>query len=319
MFDIKKQLQWSKLKVGLVITVALCTLFVTVFFAGGIENLLSPKVELRAQLQNAKGLRKGAPVWLSGIEVGSVKRISLNPEYGTIITLSVDKKDLKFLRKDSEASVLTMGLLGDKYVELSSGSPGAEPIKPGDMIKGAAMVDLKDAVEISVSSIKKMSDFINKLDNLVTKFEKGDGTAVKFLTDPEIYNNLMDISKNLSGVLHEIRDGQGTITMLLHDPSLYNRMLTATSSVEELTLALNNRKGTLRQLAEDPALYENLNMASQQLSSILEKIEAGEGIAGDLITDKKLAGDLKDTVTEIRELTKDIKDNPKKYFKFSLF
>ena len=319
MFDIKKQLQWSKLKVGLVITVALCTLFVTVFFAGGIENLLSPKVELRAQLQNAKGLRKGAPVWLSGIEVGSVKSISLNPEYGTIITLSVDKKDLKFLRKDSEASVLTMGLLGDKYVELSSGSPGAEPIKPGDMIKGAAMVDLKDAVEISVSSIKKMSDFINKLDNLVTKFEKGDGTAVKFLTDPEIYNNLMDISKNLSGVLHEIRDGQGTITMLLHDPSLYNRMLTATSSVEELTLALNNRKGTLRQLAEDPALYENLNMASQQLSSILEKIEAGEGIAGDLITDKKLAGDLKDTVTEIRELTKDIKDNPKKYFKFSLF
>jgi phospholipid/cholesterol/gamma-HCH transport system substrate-binding protein len=319
MFDIKKQLQWSKLKVGLVITVALCTLFVTVFFAGGIENLLSPKVELKAQLQNAKGLRKGAPVWLSGIEVGSVKSISLNPEYGTIITLSVDKKDLKFLGKDSEASVLTMGLLGDKYVELSSGSPGAEPIKPGDMIKGAAMIDLKDAVEISVSSIKKMSDFINKLDNLVTKFEKGDGTAVKFLTDPEIYNNLMDISKNLSGVLHEIRDGQGTITMLLHDPSLYNRMLTATSSVEELTLALNNRQGTLRQLAEDPALYENLNKASQQLSSILEKIEAGEGIAGDLITDEKLASDLENTIADMRELTKDMKSNPRKYFKFSLF
>jgi len=319
MFDIKKQLLWSKLKVGLVMTVALCTLFITVFFAGGIEKLLSPRIELKAQLQNAKGLRKGAPVWLSGIEVGSVKSINLNPEYGTIITLSVDKKDLKFLRKDSEASVLTMGLLGDKYVELSSGSPGAEPIKPGDMIKGAAMIDLKDAVEISVSSIKKMSDFINKLDSLVTKFETSEGTVVKFLTDPEIYNDLRDISKNLSVVLHEIKDGQGTITMLLHDPSLYNRMLAATSSVEEFTLVLNDRQGTLRQLAEDPTLYENLTRASQQLSSILEKIDAGEGIAGDLITDKKLAGDLKDTVTEIRELTKDMRDNPKKYFKFSLF
>ena len=319
MFDIKKQLLWSKLKVGLVMTVALCTLFITVFFAGGIEKLLSPKIELKAQLQNAKGLRKGAPVWLSGIEVGAVKSINLNPEYGTIITLSVDKKDLKFLRKDSEASVLTMGLLGDKYVELSSGSPGAEPIKPGDMIKGAAMIDLKDAVEMSVSSIKKMSDFINKLDNLVTKFETGEGTVVKFLTDPEIYNDLRDVSKNLSVVLHEIKDGQGTITMLLHDPSLYNRMLAATSSVEEFTLVLNDRQGTLRQLAEDPTLYENLTRASQQLSSILEKIDAGEGIAGDLITDKKLAGDLKDTVTEIRELTKDMRDNPKKYFKFSLF
>ncbi len=319
MFDIKKQFLWSKLKVGLVVTLALCTLFITVFFAGSIENLLSPKVELKAQIQNVKGLRKGAPVWVSGIEVGSVKDINLHPEYGTIVTLSVNKKALEFLKKDSEASILTMGLLGDKYVELSGGSPKAEPIKPGDMMSGTAVIELKDVVEISASSIKKMSDFINKLDHLVTKIERGEGTFAKFLTDPEIYNNLMDISKTLSVVLHEIKDGQGTIKMLLNDPSLYNRMLAATASVEEFTLVLNDRQGTLRRLAEDPTLYENLNRASQQLSSIIEKIDSGEGIAGDLITDEKLASDLKDIITEIRELTKDMKENPKRYFKFSLF
>jgi phospholipid/cholesterol/gamma-HCH transport system substrate-binding protein len=319
MFDIKKQFLWSKLKVGLVMTLALFTLFITVFFASSIENLLSPKVELKAQIQNVKGLRKGAPVWVSGIEVGSVKNISLHPEYGTIVTLAVNKNTLDFLRKDSEASILTMGLLGDKYVELSSGSPDAALIKSGDMIKGTTAVELKDVAEISASSIKKMSDFINKLDHLVTKIERGEGTFAKFLTDPEIYDNLRDISKTLSVVLHEIKDGQGTIKMLLHDPSLYNRMLAATASVEEFTLVLNNRQGTLRRLAEDPTLYENLNRASQQLSSIMEKIESGEGIAGELITDKELAGDLKDTITDIRELTKDMKENPRKYFKFSLF
>jgi phospholipid/cholesterol/gamma-HCH transport system substrate-binding protein len=319
MFDLKKQVLWSKLKAGLVITVAIFILFIAVFFAGSIENLLSPKVELKAQIQNVKGLRKGAPVWVSGIEVGSVKNISLHPEYGTIVTLSIHKQALEFLRKDSEASILTMGLLGDKYIELSGGSPETEPIKPGDMLKGTAVVELKDVVEISASSIKKMSDFINKLDHLVTKIEKGEGTIVKFLKDPEIYDNLRDISKNLSFVLHEIRNGHGTMAMLLHDPSLYNRMLAATSSVEEFTLVLNDRQGTLRRLAEDPTLYENLNKASQQLSSIMEKIESGEGIAGELITDKELAGDLKDTVSDIRELTKEMKENPKKYFKFSLF
>ncbi len=353
MFDIKKQFLWSKLKVGLVVTLALCTLFITVFFAGSIENLLSPKVELKAQIQNVKGLRKGAPVWVSGIEVGSVKDINLHPEYGTIVTLSVNKKALEFLKKDSEASILTMGLLGDKYVELSGGSPKAEPIKPGDMMSGTAVIELKDVVEISASSIKKMSDFINKLDHLVTKIERGEGTVAKFLTDPSIYDNLRDISKTLSVILHEIKDGQGTIRMLLQDPSLYeklvatassleniskklmnssgtlnkliedpslyNRMLAATASVEEFTLVLNDRQGTLRRLAEDPTLYENLNRASQQLSSIIEKIDSGEGIAGDLITDEKLASDLKDIITEIRELTKDMKENPKRYFKFSLF
>jgi phospholipid/cholesterol/gamma-HCH transport system substrate-binding protein len=319
MFDIKKQFLWSKLKVGLVVTLALCTLFITVFFAGSIENILSPKVELKAQIQNVKGLRKGAPVWLSGIEVGSVRNISLHAEHGTVVTFAVTKKTLDFLRKDSEASILTMGLLGDKYVELSSGSPNAELIKSGDMIKGTAVVELKDVAEISASSIKKMSDFINKLDHLVTKIERGEGTFAKFLTDPEIYANLKDISKTLSVVLNEIKDGQGTFKMLLYDPSLYNRMLAATASVEEFTLVLNDRQGTLRRLAEDPTLYENLNRASQQLSSIMEKIDSGKGIASDLITDEKLAGDLKDTITDIRELTKDMKDNPKKYFKFSLF
>src|SRR4030066_859867 len=147
MFDIKKQFLWSKLKVGLVITLALSILFLTVFFAGSIERILSSKAELRAHIQNVKGLRKGAPVWISGIEVGSVKDINLHPEYGTIVTLSVNKNTLDFLRKDSEASILTMGLLGDKYVELSSGSPDEALIKSGDMIKGTAVVELKD-VEI---------------------------------------------------------------------------------------------------------------------------------------------------------------------------
>jgi ABC-type transporter Mla subunit MlaD len=56
MFDTKKQLQWSKLKVGLVITVALLTLLITIFFAGNIEDLFLKKVELKAQIQDVKGL-----------------------------------------------------------------------------------------------------------------------------------------------------------------------------------------------------------------------------------------------------------------------
>ncbi|MDI6891147.1 MAG: MlaD family protein [Thermodesulfovibrionales bacterium] len=319
MFNIKKQLLWSKLKVGLVITLALLTLFIAVFFAGSIERILSPKADLKAQIQNVKGLRRGAPVWVSGIEVGSVKSIDLHPVYGTIVTLSIDRNALGFLKKDAEASVLTMGLLGDKYIELSNGTQGAEPIKPEDMIKGATQFELKDVMEASTSSIEKIAGFIGKLENLVTKIEKGEGTIPKFLTDPSIYENLRETTKTLSLVLKDIESGQGTINMLLEDPSLYNKLLATSSSIEELSKKIKESSGTLNKLIEDPELYENLNKASQQLSSILEKIEAGEGIAGDLIADRKFASDLKDTVMEIRELTKDIRENPRKYFKFSLF
>lgn len=319
MFDIKKQFQWSKLKVGVVITLALCTLFIAIFFAGGIEKILSPKVKLKAQVQNVKGLREGAPVWVSGVEVGSVESIKLHPEYGTIVTLSINKKTLGYLRKDSEASVMTMGLLGDKYVELSGGTAEAEPLKPGDMIKGTTVIELKDVMEASASSITKMSDFINKLDHLVTKIERGKGTIKLLLEDPSLYNKLVATTSSLEEISRKIKESSGTLHKLIEDPSLYNRMLSATSSIEEFSIVLNQRQGTLRRLAEDPELYENLNKATQQLSSILQKVEAGEGIAGDLISDKKLASDLKNAIMELSELTKDIRDNPKKYFKFSLF
>lgn len=353
MFDIKKQLMWSKLKVGLVVTLALLVLLFTVFLAGSIEDIFSPKVALRAQIEDVRGLRKGAPVWISGIEVGSVKNIRLSGNYGTVVTLSVNKNTLKHIKKDSQASILTMGLLGDKYVELSAGSHGAEPVQPGDMIRGASQLDLKNVMEIGTSSIQKMTDFLTKLDNLVTKIEKGEGTISKFISDPSLYDNLRDSTKALSSTLKEIRDARGTVKLLIEDPTLYNRMvtasasleqfsksinessgtlkkfiddpalynkmLTAASSIEEFSRKINEGRGTLRKLAEDAELYDNLNKASLQLSSILERIDKGEGVAGSLLRDQELATELKGNIASLNELIKDIKEHPKKYFKFSVF
>lgn len=353
MFDLKKQLMWSKLKVGIVITLALLTLFFTVFFAGGIETLLSPAAELKAQIQDVKGLRNGAPVWLSGIEIGSVKGIQLHPEYGAIVTLSVKKSALPFIKKDSHARVLTIGLLGDKYIELSGGSPGTGQILPGDTIRGVAQIELKDIMDTSVMSIEKLTGFIGRLDTLVARIEKGDGTVAKFISDPALYDNLRDTTKNLSLAIKDVKDARGTMKLLIEDPTLYNKMVTATSSVEEFgkkltdgsgtvsklvddptlynrmvsatssiedfSKKLTEGSGTLKKLAEDPALYDNLSEASLRLSSILERIDKGEGVAGALVKDQDLAKELKEIVAEIKELTKDIKDNPKRYFKFSVF
>jgi len=72
MFEVKKKLTWSKLKVGLLITSALVVLLLTVFFAGGIENMFIKKVEISASIADVRGLRVGSPVWLSGIEIGTV-------------------------------------------------------------------------------------------------------------------------------------------------------------------------------------------------------------------------------------------------------
>ncbi len=326
MFDMKKQLLWAKLRVGVVITLALLTLFVTVFFAGNIQNLFSPKIQIKAEIKDIRGLRKGAPVWISGIEVGSVKNIDLNPEHGTLVAMLINKGAAKFIKKDSKASVLTMGLLGDKYIEISDGSAQAEPIKPGDMIQGTTQLEIQDIVNASSESIQKVTGFMDKFGSFIEKIEKGEGTIAKFLTDPSIYNNMRDTTKTLSMILKDFKESEGTMKLLMKDPSLYNKLLSTTSSLEEFSRKLNKGQGTLKRLAEDPQLYENLDTASKQLSLILKRIDSGEGVAGSLVKDKELDREMKDTltelktsVTEFKELIRDIREHPKKYFKFSVF
>lgn len=326
MFDTKKQLRWSKLKVGLVITLALLIMIVAIFFAGGIKEMFSPRIELKAQFMDAKGLRRGAPVWIFGMEVGSAKNINLDPVHGAIVTISVDKSVQKFIKRDAQANVLTMGLLGDKYIELSTGSSLAEPIHPGEMIKGGTQIEFSDIMVTAAVAIGKMGEFITKLDNLVVKMEKSEGTVAKFLKDPAIYDNLNQTTKKLSLLLEDIKNSQGTMKMLMDDPSLYNRMLSAASSIEEFSRKLNEGSGTLKRLVEDPELYENLKRGSAQLSSILEGIDKGKGVAGALIRDEELTKELSEALLEFKKLSaelealvKDVKEHPKKYLKFSIF
>lgn len=389
MADGRKKLQWSALKVGVVITLALFILLVAIFFAGGIENLFTPTVKLRIQFRDVKGLRMGSPVWIYGTEVGSVKGINLDLVYGTVVTVAVNKGALGFIKRDSQASILTMGLLGDKYVELTTGSPLAESIRPSEMIKGTTQIEFTDIVETSALTIQRVSELTAKLDHLVTSIEKGQGTVAKFLADPAVYDNLKNATNTLSKTMEDFKNSRGTLKMLIEDPSIYNRILAATSSIEEFGNTLNKGSGTLKKLVEDPSLYDtllattsemetftkrlnseldafskklnseldalskklkdgngtlqklvenpelydNLNRGSQHLASILSRVDQGQGTAGALVRDDELAMELKDAITklktlavemdglsvELKALTKDIKENPKKYFKFSIF
>lgn len=326
MFDKKKQLMWSKLRVGLVATLAFAILFLTIFFAGDIHEIFAPQVKIRADIKDVRGLRKGAPVWFSGIEIGSVKDIELDPAVGTYVTMSINQDDINFVKKDSTASVMTMGLLGDKYVEISSGSPDAEPVAHGDIIKGTEQIEIQDIVTASSKSLAKVTDFISKLESLLDKFAQSEGTVAKFLNDPSIYDNLKETTATLSVIVKDINDSEGSFKMFIEDPSIYNRMDQATASLEKFSKNLNDGSGTIAKLVRDPEIYDNLNKASKQLSVVIERIESGEGLAGTLLSDRELSIELKDTVVELKnslsefeELIAEIKANPDKYIKFSVF
>lgn len=319
MYDHTKQITWSGLRVGIVITVAFLILLITIIFAGDIEDLLVPKVKIHALFSDVRGLREKSPVWFSGVEIGSVEAIRFTPHEKVRVEMSISYTSLKYLKKDSRADILTLGLLGDKYVEIKPGSEVSEALKAGDEIQGIAHIEFQDVVETGQESVASLTGFIQMLEALLEKIEKGEGTVSRFIKDPSMYDNLKDVSGGLSAIVAKIEAGKGTAGRLVHDETLYDTVSSSAENVRQLTDDLRTSEGTLNRLIEDKSLYENINSVSEKLDVLLERVNRGEGLVGSLVRDEDLSGELKTTLKELNILIKDIKENPGRYFRFSIF
>lgn len=302
MFDSHKHVTWAKLRVGIVITLGLAVIFFAILFAESIVRLFTPQATVYAEFSDVKGLRSGAPVWFSGVQIGSVK--SLRFEKGEKITaaLGIDKSALSYLKKDSVSSILTMGLLGDKYVEMSPGSREAPSLQPGDTISGSPRLEISD-----------------ELKRVIEDVQTSKGSIARLLRDDTLYRDLSASVKDIKVFAAMLKSSEGTISKAIKDPALYDRFVKASKSLDSFSEKLATSRGTVNKLVEDASLYENMNAAAIRLNAILEKIDRGEGSVGKLITDRQVADELRSTLKEINALTKDIKEHPKKYFSFSLF
>lgn len=316
MFDRKKQLKLASLKVGIVVTVSLGIVFFVIVFSGGIENMVKKKVSFDVYISDVKGLRKGAPVRVAGVDVGAVKDIRLNKEYGTVVTLSINKEVLDYLKADSRATVQTIGLLGDKYIEITPGV-SSEPFDPSRGMLGNPQIELREVILTATSTINKVERLIARFDILIEKLDRAEGTLPKLFFDPTLYNNLNSTVAELRQTLTEIRSG--SLMEISKDKELHQRVLSTFRNLDEASKKIASSEGSLGKLINDPQLYENLIKTTQRLDSLIESIEKSEGAFSVLLKDKKTADELRDTVRQLKELVEEIKKNPKKFFKFSIF
>jgi phospholipid/cholesterol/gamma-HCH transport system substrate-binding protein len=317
MYEQQKKLMWSSLKVGVVLTVALVTLFVAVFFFGALGDIFVSKTTIYARVDNVSGLRSGAPVWVMGVEVGTVGEIKLLPK-ATLVTLSIRERVLELLHRGSMARILSMGLLGDKYVEISTIEGGNGDISPGDTLPGMSVPGMEDIVQTTTDAIVEVERFMTELDTVFRYMVEGEGTLVSLMRDPTLYNNLNQAAEYFAQLGEKLENGNGTLPRLINDPALYAQLRQTSQNLSRFSETLTDTTGTLYRLARDQSVYQNLQGASQQLASLLDLASNGS-VAGVLLDDEAAAEDIRETLERINLLLEDVQKNPKRYFNFELF
>ena len=136
-------------RVGVLVVMALVFLSIGVFLIGNKDFLFSSTYRLKAEFQNVAGLNNGAAVRIGGIHQGTVKEIDLpsQPDGKVTVVMNVKSETRNIIKKDSRASIKTEGLLGDKYVEISFGSPKADPIGEDGTIASEMQRDMSEQAQ----------------------------------------------------------------------------------------------------------------------------------------------------------------------------
>jgi phospholipid/cholesterol/gamma-HCH transport system substrate-binding protein len=312
-----KQLTWSELRVGLFVLVGLLILAVAIFYVTG-AGVFGPKYHLNTFLPEVSGLATGAPVRLDGVEVGNVDRITLVPrEHGKPpdkmhnieIGMRLDRRFQSDILTDSVATLVTEGLLGNRYVNIQRGYTGV-PLKDGQSVAGGEEKAIKEVVERSADVLGNLKELSEQIQEIVADVREGKGTIGKLLTDEQAYNHLNSILTKSDQIATTVKSGQGTLGKLIMTDEMGNKVNTTVDQVNTILADLRAGKGSLGKLLYDPTLYDQAKTALSNGNAIMDDVRAGKGTLGKLATDETLYNKLRDTSTNLSEATSKLnKDN----------
>jgi phospholipid/cholesterol/gamma-HCH transport system substrate-binding protein len=315
----RKQLTWTELRVGVFVLVALFLLMVAIFYVTG-AGFLGPRYRLITYLPEVEGMKAGAPVDLDGVEIGNVQSIDLTPHpkdhaHSITLVLRVDKKFQSDIRTDSSASLVTQGLLGDRYVTISRGLTGTV-IPTNGIIPASEAPDIKQVVERGADVAQNLSVLSDQLNEIVGKVRRGEGTIGKILNDPSLYNHLDSIAARADAMTASVQQGQGSVGKLIESDDLYNKADSAVSKLDNAMTAINDQKGTVGKLIYDPSAYNNINGLAEKGNALIGDVRAGKGTLGKLATDDALYANLRDASANVRDATAKLNSNQGSIGKF---
>jgi phospholipid/cholesterol/gamma-HCH transport system substrate-binding protein len=307
----QKQLKWSQLRVGLTVISASLILALLLFLMSGTGGFFSHRITLVSFFDNASGLRVGAPVRLSGVDIGNVAAIRVVPDKDKQITpveviMKVSTKYGFNLRRDSVTSLDTAGVLGETYLDIDSSQAVGASAKDGDTLPTQVHPDFNEVVRSSQSTLQNMDALLKRADRILAFAESGKGSIGKLIYDPTLYNRFSDTVGDFQGIVNQIAKGQGSLGALINSNDAYNKFLATLDKINGVVDDIQAGKGTAGKFLKDPALYNNANDTIANLKQVTEGINAGKGTLGRLTKDEELADKINTTVTKLAALTSDL-------------
>lgn len=316
----------SQVRVGFVIATSLVILTIGIYQVGRLFDVFASRYPLITLVENSAGLMAGAPVSLAGQRVGQVDEVRFIPVEERVgraniyVRLSVNRGIQDQIREDSRAQLRTQGLLGDRFVDITPGSPARPMLRAGDTIQAEPALEIEQVLETAAATLEDVQDIAVGLKVTTDRIARGEGTVGALLADDRLYERMTAATSELDGLLATINRSEGTVSRLIHDPAMYDRMESALTRLDSLGAVILAGQGTLGRMVQDDSLYDALlgvvGRADTTLAGVdgfMGEMTEADGTIHRLLEDPALYDEFLKTVVDIQNLIQSIRNDPRAY------
>ena len=286
------------------------------------KDLFRDQMVLHVRYHNVSGLVTANPILLNGMQIGQVSSVKFAPDYSGDIMVSLLISKPFPIPVDTKARIINATLLGDKSVELVLGKSKILA-KNNDTLQGSVEVDLKEQVNAALAPIKARAEqILTNADSLITALNdalgrRGNNSLKASMQDLQsTFHNLNETTASLNKMVKTNQKKIGTI--ISNVDSLSGTLSHNRKNIGAIVQNLKNVSDSLSS-ADLKGMVGNASKTLNQLQLILKKVNAGQGTAGAIMTNDSLYLEINRSVIQLQKLLKDIRQNPHRYLKFSVF
>lgn len=305
----------NETKVGALTAIAIALLFIGYSFLKG-NDVFSSENMFYTDYDNVDGLTVSKPVLVNGYQIGRVSKMHLLNN-GKIRTEFKIKDEFE-IPSNTIARIVSESLIGGKAIVFDLGN-SSTLANDGDPLQSDVQANLMEKVE---PLQKKVENLVVKLDSVMSAVN----TVLDDNFQRDFKNSIHSISKSMSNIEKITNDVEGLMgTEKMRLAKIMQNLESITNNFNNNNRKINSIISNLDNLSSDlskteiKATVDNAHQAMKDVQAITDKINKGEGSIGLLINDEKLYNNLTNASESLDQLVQDLKTNPGKYLKISIF
>lgn len=340
--DPTRDRSWREYRLGIVVTVVVTAVVVTVLLLGSQRGPFLPDtLPYYLELDDAAGIRVGSSVRVGGIPAGEVRDVEIVPprpprpratgeivlppaEFRLVadirIEIEVAERFERYVTPSSRAQLANLGLGGERYVRITAGDVREPPLAVGSTIPAVPSADWDLILTKLARALNEAQVLMAVGREVRADIAAGGGTAGKLLdADAELYSVLGRVTDDAERLLAAIDSGPGFIGRYRSDPTLRNQIASLKREIEVLDSLRNVPDSGYQRWASPTELEAALVDAGSQAEAVRSHLDGAHGTLGRLAHDEELQRQLRVLEARVADLARAFRDNPLGFINIELF